>query len=90
MQNALGEHSAILSTFIKLPFIFKPFVLPIFEWPLNTGFTVVPDQHAFKMPADLDLYSYQNRIVFIFSLVRFSFVYRILSHLKCLLNLLPK
>ena len=31
-----GEHSAILSTFIKLPFIIKIFVLSIFEWPLKT------------------------------------------------------
>ena len=36
----LGEHSAILSTFIKLPFVIKIFVLSIFEWPLKTGFTV--------------------------------------------------
>ena len=36
------EHSAILSTFIKLPFVFKIFVLSIFEWPLKTGFTVFP------------------------------------------------
>ena len=36
-----GKHSAILSTFIKLPFITKIFVLSIFEWPLKTGFTVV-------------------------------------------------
>ena len=35
-----GEHSAILSTFIKLPFVIKTFVLSIFEWPLKTGFTV--------------------------------------------------
>ena len=34
------EHSAILSTFIKLPFVFKIFVMSIFEWPLKTGFTV--------------------------------------------------
>ena len=34
-----GEHSAILSTFIKLPFVMKIFVLSIFEWPLKTGFT---------------------------------------------------
>ena len=34
-----GEHSATLSTFIKLPFV-KIFVLSIFEWPFNTGFTV--------------------------------------------------
>ena len=35
-----GEHSAILSTFIKLVFVIKIFVLPIFEWPFCTGFTV--------------------------------------------------
>ena len=35
-----GEHSAILSTFIKLPFAIKTFVLSFFEWPLKTGFTV--------------------------------------------------
>ena len=35
-----GEHSAILSTFIKLPFvIIKILVLSILEWPLKTGFT---------------------------------------------------
>ena len=34
------EHSAILSTFIKLPFAIKTFVLSIFEWLLKTGFTV--------------------------------------------------
>ena len=36
-----GEHSAILSTCIKLPLVIKNFVLSIFEWPLKTGFTVV-------------------------------------------------
>ena len=34
------EHSAILSTFINLPFVIKICVLPIFEWPFYTGFTV--------------------------------------------------
>ena len=33
-----GEHSAILSTFIKLPSIIMTFVLSFFEWPLKTGF----------------------------------------------------
>ena len=33
------EHSAKLSTFIKLPFVIKIFVLSIFEWPFYTGFT---------------------------------------------------
>ena len=35
-----GEHSAILLTFIKLPFAIKTFVLSILEQPLKTGFTV--------------------------------------------------
>ena len=35
-----GEHSAILSVFIKLSFVIKIVVLSIFEWPLKTGFTV--------------------------------------------------
>ena len=34
------EHSAIFSTFIKLPFVFMTFVLSIFEWTLQTGFTI--------------------------------------------------
>ena len=36
-----GEHSAILSTFIQLPFVITIFVLSIFEWLLKTGFTVI-------------------------------------------------
>ena len=36
-----GEHSAILSTFIKLLFAIKIFVLSFFEWPFYTGFTVI-------------------------------------------------
>ena len=41
------EHSAILLTFIKLPFVIKIFVLSIFEWPFYTGFTVLFDFHSF-------------------------------------------
>ena len=40
VKSTPREHSAILSTFIKLPFVFKIFVLSIFEWRLKTGFTV--------------------------------------------------
>ena len=36
-----GEHSAILLTFIKLPFSIKTFVLSIIKWPLETGFIVL-------------------------------------------------
>ena len=37
-----GEHSAILLTFIKLPYSIKIkiFVLSAFKWPHKTGFTV--------------------------------------------------
>ena len=34
------EHSAILSTFIKLPVVNKIFVLSIFEGPFYTGYSV--------------------------------------------------
>ena len=36
-----GEHSAILLTFIKLPFVRKIIVLSIFQWPFYTDFTVL-------------------------------------------------
>ena len=36
-----GEHSAILSTFIKLPFVIKTLILSIFESLFYTGFTVL-------------------------------------------------
>ena len=39
-----GEHSAILLTFIKLPFAIKTYVLSFFEWPLKTGFTVLSER----------------------------------------------
>ena len=41
MQNALLEHSAILSTFIKLSYGFKTFVSSIFWVNLKAGFTVL-------------------------------------------------
>ena len=40
LQNALLEHSAVHSTLIKLPFVFRTFVISIFESPLKTGFIV--------------------------------------------------
>ena len=47
-----GEHSAILSTSIKLPFVIEIFVLSIFEWPFYTGFTVYAKtkSHMFILP----------------------------------------
>ena len=43
-----GEHSAILSTFNKLPFVIKICVLSIFEWPLRLGFTVCTNGLFFR------------------------------------------
>ena len=40
-----GKHSAILLTFIKLPFVIKIFVLSIIEWPFYTGFTEIYSGH---------------------------------------------
>ena len=40
VKSIQGEHSTIFSTFIKLSFIIKTFVLSIFEWLFYTGFTV--------------------------------------------------
>ena len=40
-----GEHSAILSTFIKLPFVSKIVVLSNFEWQFYIGFTVYPKMY---------------------------------------------
>ena len=40
MQNDPRGASAILLTFIKLPFVIKILVLSIFEWPFYKGFTV--------------------------------------------------
>ena len=41
--KSIAEYSAILLTFIKLPFVIKVFVLCIFELPFYTGFTVCFD-----------------------------------------------
>ena len=35
------EHSAILSTLIKLPVVILTYILSIFDWPFKTGFTVL-------------------------------------------------
>ena len=45
-------HFAILSTFIKLPFVIKILVLSVFEWPFYTCFTVSENvilKHATKV-----------------------------------------
>ena len=48
MQVKYIGHSAILSTFIKLPFAIKTFVLSSFEWRLRTDFTVEWTQCVLK------------------------------------------
>ena len=41
----IGEHSAILSSFIMLLFSIKAFVLLIFKWPLKACLTVYFTSH---------------------------------------------
>ena len=45
--------SAILSTFIKLPFDNKIFVLSIFEWQLKTGLAVLYTYFYTRVRTDL-------------------------------------
>ena len=61
LQNAPREHSAILSTCIKLPSVFKTFVLSFFEWPLKTGFTVLISQGHYSCLFDTTQHSYNSR-----------------------------
>ena len=56
LQNAPREHSAICSTFIKLPFVIKIFVLSIFELPFYIGFTIIAlyaQKHPINTYADV-------------------------------------
>ena len=43
MQVKSIAECALLSTFIKLPFVIKICVLSILEWPLKIGFTLLLD-----------------------------------------------
>ena len=52
-----GEHSAILSAFIKLPVVIKIFVLSIFECPFYTSFTVLPNFLSKQSESDFDITS---------------------------------
>ena len=46
----------MLSTFIKLRFSIKTFVLSFFEWPLKTGFTVIRnDCHMTQLYGHIDV-----------------------------------
>ena len=63
MQNAPREHSAILWTFIKLPFVYKTTLLYIFEWPLRAGFTVY--LYCLSFQFDLDLNVVSDLILFV-------------------------
>ena len=54
--NLGGEHSAILSTFIKLPFVIKIFVLSISEWSFYTCFTQVLLYLMHQLAQCMDVY----------------------------------
>ena len=59
----LREHSAILATFIiKVPFVFKTFVLSIFEWTLKIGFTVIKKQFSYFSTITYVVGTQKNRL----------------------------
>ena len=82
-----GEHSAILSTFIKLPFVIKIFVLSIFEWSLKTGSLCkyqnlmswfLPNLLSNKNCGNLDTkYHYDNYVTIIAYLIQVCTLYLI-------------
>ena len=54
LQESILQYN-VLPTFIKLPFVFKTFVLSIFEWPLKTSFTVQGNGYSIDLPHDFEL-----------------------------------
>ena len=50
-----GPDSAIFLTFIKLPFVIKTFVLSIFVWRFNTGFTVLYIQKFWRIELNTNI-----------------------------------
>ena len=51
------EHSAILMTFIELPFVIQTFVLSIFEWPFYTSLTV----QVMRKYTNMVTYNFQSK-----------------------------
>ena len=59
----LSKHSAILATFIiKVPFVFKTFVLSIFEWTLKIDFTVIKKQFSYFSTKTYVVGTQKNRL----------------------------
>ena len=56
---AEGEHSALLSTFIELPFAIKLFVLSIFEWPFYSGILYVGYYKDFTLTINVKNFVFQ-------------------------------
>ena len=90
LQNAPGEHSAILSTFIKLPFVIKIVVLSIFEWSLQTGFTVYSGQELVLVIWLVDLPSFQMKGTGLKLRVRNRKIYFFISQPKNMLWVLKR
>ena len=49
IEECSKEHSAILLTVIKLPFVIQIVVLSISEWPLKTDFTVFVPSPGYRL-----------------------------------------
>ena len=69
-----GERSAILLTFIKLPFVIKFFVLSVFEWPFYTGFTVLLSKAGKKILKRFKLWEVIHAEIAVFTINRGSYV----------------
>ena len=53
----------MLSTFIKLPFVIKIFVLSIFEWRFYTGFTGLENDHIISNNSFVKFSSKQESLI---------------------------
>ena len=57
-----GKHSAILSTFIKLPFVIKIFVFSIFEGRIYTGLLYMNPKESDMGPYFCNITDYHGQI----------------------------
>ena len=70
--------SALLSTFMKLPFVIKKFVLSIFEWPFYTGFTVCR-----KLALHHKCWEIENWFFFLLQAKKVTVIYDFLLYYDC-------
>ena len=77
-------HSAILLTFIKLPFVIKKFVFSLFEWLFYTGFTVFQSYLDSLLDIKLTIFKAAQSVTFdlLFLEIKFLFFKNTVKILK--------